>query len=69
MIKDFMTVSILKLSIFGFTHVKDVCILTELKNCLRDAKDSSQPQFADFKKSHIWLFGRDFEEFVQTVQL
>lgn len=55
-----MTVSILKLNIFGFTHIKDVCILTELKNCLRDNKDPSQPIFDDFKKENMWLFGRDF---------
>ena len=40
-IKNYMKFSILNLSIFGFTHIKDVRILEEMKNCLRDAKDPS----------------------------
>ena len=45
LINALMTVSILKLSIFGLTHIKDVCIMKELKNCLREERDPSQPPF------------------------
>lgn len=41
LIKDFMTISLLQLSIFGFTHVKDISIMAEMKNCLRENRDPS----------------------------
>lgn len=34
-----MTISILQLSIFGFTHVKDIKIIAEMKSCLREELD------------------------------
>lgn len=65
MVKDFCTVSILKLTIFGFTHVKDICILDNLKNCLNEERDPQQPQFSQFKATNTWLYlyKNDFQKF------
>jgi len=41
LIKDYMTISILYLNIFGFTHVKDISIIAEMKTCLREERDPS----------------------------
>lgn len=64
-----MRISILHLSIFGFTHIKDVCILTELKNCLREEMDPSHPKFITFKTEHRWLFHKNYNEFKRQVKL
>ena len=56
LIKDYMTISILYLNIFGFTHVKDISIIAEMKTCLREERDPSQPKFTDFKTKNKWLF-------------
>jgi hypothetical protein len=49
-IKEYMTVSILKLTIFGFTHIKDINILKEIKKCLmQEGHDPSQPDHLQFK--------------------
>lgn len=64
-----MTLSILKLTIFGFTHVKDINLLKELKNCIQEAKDPSQPEIIQFKMENKWLFIDNLKEFIKTVGL
>ena len=49
LIKDYMKFSILHLNVFGFTHIKDVCILSDMKKCLEEARDASQPRLLTFK--------------------
>ena len=68
-IKQAMTISIFKLSIFGFTHVKDVKLRDQMKQCLKDEKDPSQPQFAKFKIENKWLFCRTYQEFKETIKM
>lgn len=57
-----MTIYILKLSIFGFTFVKKIDILTQLKNCLME-------EFQVFKKNNPWMFTRILYEFKKNVRL
>ena len=64
-----MTVTVMKLTIFGFTHIKDISIMNELKQCLRQQRDPSQPDIVDFKSKNRWLFIDDLKKFIETVDL
>lgn len=69
-IQDMMTVSVLHLSIFGLFHVKDVCIRTEMKKCLRkNSEDPNKLQLSTFKNENEWLLTKDVEEFKRRVHI